>query len=75
MRIIDHRKERPITFFASALLLEEGARFNDEIHRLPTGNATFIPKGVFRFKSHEDANQQQLNWLIAGMAKVAMERS
>ena len=75
MRIIGHRKERPITFSASALLLEEGARFNDEIHRLPTGNATFIPKGVFRFKSHEDANQQQLNWLIAGMAKVAMERS
>ena len=75
MRIIGHRKERPITFSASALLLEEGARFNDEIHRLPTGNATFIPKGVFRFKSHEDANQQQLNWLITGMAKVAMERS
>ena len=75
MRIIGHRKERPITFSASALLLEEGARFNDEIHRLPTGNATFIPKGVFRFKSHEDANQQQLNWLIAGMAKIAMERS
>ena len=75
MRIIGHRKERPITFSASALLLKEGARFNDEIHRLPTGNATFIPKGVFRFKSHEDANQQQLNWLIAGMAKVAMERS
>ena len=75
MRIIGHRKEHPITFSASALLLEEGARFNDEIHRLPTGNATFIPKGVFRFKSHEDANQQQLNWLIAGMAKIAMERS
>ena len=75
MRIIGHRKEHPITFSASALLLEEGARFNDEIHRLPTGNATFIPKGVFRFKSHEDANQQQLNWLITGMAKVAMERS
>jgi hypothetical protein len=38
MRTIGHRKERPITFSASAALLAEGARFNDEIHRLPTGN-------------------------------------
>ena len=35
MRTIGHRKEHPITFSASAALLAEGARFNDEIHRLP----------------------------------------
>lgn len=74
MRTIGHRKERPITYSASAELLIEGARFNDEIHRLPTGNNTFMPKGVFFSKSLEEANQQQLNWLIAGMAKVALER-
>ena len=34
MRTIGHRKEHPITFSASAALLDEGARFNDEIHRL-----------------------------------------
>lgn len=75
MRTIGHRKERPITFSASAELLAEGARFNDEIHRLPTGNRTFIPKGIFRFKSHEDARRQQMNYLIEGMARIAQERA
>jgi hypothetical protein len=75
MRTIGHRKERQITFSASAALLREGARFNDEIHRLPTGRSTFIPKGVFRFKSHEEANQHQQTCLIEGMAQIALERS
>lgn len=74
MRIIGKRKERPITFFASAELLAEGARFNDEIHQLPTGNTTFIPKGLFRFKSHEDANRHQQGCLVKGMAQTALER-
>ena len=74
MRTIGHRKERPITFSASAELLAEGARFNDEIHRLPTGNFTFIPKGIFRFKNHEEANRQQLDNLVKGMAQIALER-
>jgi hypothetical protein len=75
MRIVGHRKERPVTFSASADLLAEGARFNDEIHRLPTGDRTFIPKGIYRFKSHEDANRFDLDCLIRGMANIAQERS
>ena len=73
MRTIGHRKERPITFSASATVLLEGARFNDEIHRLPTGRSTFIPKGVFHFKSHEAANQHQQACLIEGMAQIALK--
>ena len=75
MRTIGHRKERPVTFAASAELLSEGARFNDEIHRLPTGKNSFMPKGVFLFKSHEEANHQQMNALINGMARIAQERA
>jgi hypothetical protein len=75
MRTIGHRKERPITFSASAALLAEGARFNDEIHRLPTGKQTFIPKGVYRFKTFEDANRQDLNRLVEGMAQTALGRA
>lgn len=56
MRTVGNRKKHPITFSASAALLAEGARFNDELHRLPTGNLTFIPKGITRFKTHEEAN-------------------
>lgn len=72
MRIIGSRREAPISFSASAVLLAEGARFNDEIHRLPTGNATFIPKGVYRFSSHEEANRQWEDCLVHGMAKAAL---
>jgi hypothetical protein len=75
MRTIGHRREHPITFSASAALLKEGARFNDEIHRLPTGNRTFIPKGVYRFKSFEEANRQDLDCLVEGMAQMARERA
>lgn len=74
MRTIGHRIERPITFSASAESLAEGARFNDEIHRLPTGNYSFIPKGIFRFKNHEEANRQQMDYLTEGMARIAQER-
>ncbi len=75
MRVIGRRKERPISFSASAELLAEGARFNDEIHRLPTGGTTFIPKGVFRYRTHEEANRHQQDCLTKGMAQIAMERS
>lgn len=74
MRTIGHRKEHPITFSASATLLEEGARFNDEIHRLPTGNQTFIAKGVYRFKSFEESNRHDLDCLVKGMAQIAKQR-
>lgn len=74
MRIVGNRKEHLITFSASATLLVEGAHFNDAIHRLPTGAMTFIPKGVRRFKTHEDANQHQMSCLIKSMARIARER-
>ena len=75
MRIIGQRKERPITYFASAVLLAEGARFNDEIHRLPTGCATHVPKGVFRFRTHEEANRQQLDCLVENICDIARSRA
>lgn len=75
MRTVGNRKEIEITFPATAVLLAEGARFNDEIHRLPTGNRTFIPKGLFRFKSHEEANRHDLECLAEGMAEIALERA
>ena len=72
MRIIGSRKEPAISFSASAALLVEGAQFNDEIHRLPTGNATFIPKGVYRFYSHEEAYRQWEDCLVNAMARAAL---
>ncbi|MDR3300791.1 MAG: hypothetical protein LBU43_12570 [Candidatus Accumulibacter sp.] len=75
MKIAGLRKERPVGTPASGELLLEGARFNDEIHRLPTGHMTFIPKGIYRFKTHQEANRRQLDCLAKGMAKIALERA
>ncbi|MDR2001162.1 MAG: hypothetical protein LBP94_06500 [Zoogloeaceae bacterium] len=75
MRTVGYRQERPITFSVSAPLLLEGARFNDEIHRLPTGAMTFIPKGIFRFKTHEEANRHQAECLVASVVDAALERA
>lgn len=74
MRHVGHRQEQPVTFSASAALLIEGARFNDELRRLPTGEQTFIRKGVYRFKTHAEANHHDLECLAAGMAQIALER-
>ncbi|MDX8385577.1 MAG: hypothetical protein R8M11_03560 [Gallionella sp.] len=75
MRTIGLRKERPVSFSASAALLVEGARFNDEIHRLPSGSTTHIPKGVFHFKTHGDANRQQLECLVENICDTARSRA
>ncbi|MCL4723819.1 MAG: hypothetical protein KJZ90_06075 [Rhodocyclaceae bacterium] len=75
MRTIGRRTAPPITFSASAELLAEGARFNDEIHRLPTGNRTFIPKGFYRFKNFEEANRYDLDCIVVSVVQAALERS
>lgn len=74
MRSVGNPRTHPITFSASATLLAEGARFNEEIHRLPTGCTTFIPKGVIRFRTHEEANRDQMECIAAGMARIARGR-
>ena len=74
MRSVGHRKTRPSAFSGLAALLEEGARFNDEIHRLPTGDRTFIRKGIYRFKTHDEANRHDLERIAFGMAQIAAER-
>lgn len=74
MRTVGHRQPLPISFGASATRLTEGAQFNDDIHRLPSGDDSFIPKGVYRFKTHAEANQHQMDCLAKGMATIAVTR-
>jgi hypothetical protein len=66
--------QTPIAASPRAARLIEGVRFNDEIHKLPTGNTTFIPKGVYHFCRHEDANRHWQDCVSEGMAKIALER-
>jgi hypothetical protein len=72
MRRVGQRQEPPITFTASSAALAEGARFSETMHRI--AGLAFIPKGIYRFKSHEEANRHWQDCLVAGMARLARER-
>ena len=69
MKQVGTRREPPLTFHANGRLLAEGARFNEAVASL--AKSTFIPKGVYRFRSHEEANLHEAEQLSLGMGKLA----
>lgn len=71
MRVIGTRKARPVSKNASGGLLKQGAAFNDELHKLPTGSTTFFPKGVYRYRTHEEANAHMNDCMIIGIVRNA----
>jgi hypothetical protein len=73
MRQVGSRRERGIALNASGSLLTEGARFNEAVSRL--SQSTFVPKGIYRFRSHEAANQHAENCLVRGMGQLAATRA
>lgn len=74
MRIVGLRKQQEMTFSASAELLAKCARINESLHKYPGGGSTFIPKGVYRFDTLEDADRHRLECLAEGMARLANGR-
>ena len=58
---------------ASGEALAAGARFSEAVAHL--AKTTFIPKGVYRFKTHEAANKHQQDCVALGMGMLAAERS
>lgn len=75
MRQVGGRKQREITFHASGDAILAGAQFNDEIHKLPSGNSTRIRKGVLRFRTHAEANAHQSACIAAWMAETASRKT
>ena len=72
MRQVGSRRMRPLAVNASGVLLAEGARFSEEISRL--SRTSFVPKGIYRFHSHDDANRHSLDCLVRGMGRLAATR-
>lgn len=73
-RIVGKRVERAITFNASGDALREGALFNDEIHKFCAGEFTGMKKGVYRFPTHEAANEHADASITRAMVAVALSR-
>jgi len=72
MKRVGSKRERPLAINASGDLLAEGARFSETISRL--SKSTFVPKGVYRFRSHEAANRHAEDCLVEGMGRLAAAR-
>jgi hypothetical protein len=72
MKQVGSRQERGLVMQASGALLAEGARFCESLsHLAPT---TFVPKGVYRFRTHQEANQHAQDCLTVGMGLLAAAR-
>ncbi len=69
-RIVGNRVQRPLSRLPSAEALEAGARFSAEMAALGRAS-TFIPKGVYRFRTHAEAEEHRIASLARGMAARA----
>ena len=72
MRQVGSRREPIVVEQASGALLADGARFNEAVSRLT--QTTFVPKGVYRYKSHDEANCHEVDCLVRGMGLRALKR-
>ena len=72
MKVAGKRKERSITFHADGALLREGALFNTEMQNM---QSTFrFPRGVFRYKSHEEADRHMMDCAVNSIVAVQKSR-
>jgi len=74
MRIVGKRKQRQITFHVDPELFHHGCLFNDNIHRLPTGNQLLMAKGVYRYHNHEAANQHWEEMIIKSICHAEQNK-
>jgi hypothetical protein len=74
MKVIGKRKLRELEAEPSGSLLAESARFNDGLADVPGIGSTFIPKGIYRFKSADEADSHRQRCLAEGMAGLANQR-
>lgn len=73
MRQVGKRTEQPLVSAPSGEFLALNIAFSSGLAQM-TGGHVFFPKGVFRYKSHSEANAHQSACLADGMAKLAKER-
>jgi len=71
---VGRRKKKAISLHASAENLVEGAQFNDSLQSFPTGKNSCIPKGVYYFKSHQEAEEHRIACIIRGITAAAESR-
>lgn len=74
MKVVGRRRLRELAAKPSGGLLAESARFNDGLAGAPGFGSTFIPKGVYRFKTADEADLHRRRCLAEGMSRLAKQR-
>lgn len=74
MRIVGRRRPRVPQATPSGALLAESARLLEGVERHPDFASTFIPKGVYRFSTLEEADAHRTRCLVEGMRRLARAR-
>lgn len=72
MRRVGQRLEPELAAAASGTLLAQGARFSEDMAGL--ARLGFMPKGVYRYRSHLQANEHELACLAQRMGQRAVLR-
>lgn len=72
MRTIGRRRVRELSYHAQGDLLREGAQFNTELRKLQSSFR--FPKGVFRYKTQEDADRHWQACVVANVVAVQKAR-
>lgn len=72
MKIVGHRREAPPAMKAEGRLLKACAGFFETVSSLTKPG--FIPKGLYRFTSHDAENRHEEECLARSMARLAAER-
>jgi hypothetical protein len=71
MRTVGQKIEKPLSLNASGGLMREAAAFKEMLQNaFPSGKLGYVPKGIYRFASHEAANKQDEIFLAQHMAKI-----
>jgi hypothetical protein len=74
MKTVGRRHIEPeLSATPSGAALAAGAAFSESIAAI-AGGGSFIPKGVYRYKTHAEANEHEAACLAAGMAALALSR-
>jgi hypothetical protein len=73
MKEVGKRVEPLVLDVPSGTALASAVAFSAGVIQL-AGGRVFFPKGVFRYKSHAEANEHQAACRAEGMARLVLER-
>ncbi|PKN01747.1 MAG: hypothetical protein CVU77_02065 [Elusimicrobia bacterium HGW-Elusimicrobia-1] len=66
MKTVGRRANTEISFHATVKNLKKGCEFNDSVNKFFRAELR-IPKGVYHYKTHEDASRHWTDCVVGGI--------